>query len=59
MATAEGDSCEANPMNQIEEKALIVLEKVHYINQIFYQDYFSNNDNLTKYNNNMISINNQ
>lgn len=44
-------------MNEIEEKALTVLEKIQYINQIFYQDYFKNKDNYNTFINNMNAIN--
>ena len=45
-------------INSIEEKALTILEKIEYINQIFYQDYFSKDVNLQKFIENMSSINN-
>ena len=48
-----------NYINQIETKALKLLEKIDYINQIFYQDYFANTSNYNLYQSNMNLINNK
>lgn len=44
-------------LEEIEVKALSILEKIQYINQIFYQDYFKNQDNYNNYINNLNEIN--
>jgi len=42
----------------IIEKCLKTLEKIDYITNIFYQDYFANEDNYSKFISNMNKINN-
>lgn len=45
-------------LNMIEDKALNILKKIDYINNIFAQDYFSNKDNYNKFISKMNEINN-
>ena len=44
-------------ISQIETKALTILEKIEYINQIFYQDFFKKEVNYKAYIDNINSIN--
>lgn len=52
------ESVDEKYMQELEEKALIVLEKLDYINNIFAQDYFSNKDNYNRFISKMNEINN-
>ena len=44
-------------LDMIENKALQILEKIDYVTNIFYEDYFGNSENYNKYINNLKSIN--
>ena len=46
-------------MKAIENKALLLLEKLEYINNIFYQDYFANKTNYNNFIAKMNEINNK
>ena len=49
---------EDEPINIIEEKCLILLNKIYYTNHIFDYDYFKNKDNLNSYLHSFLTINN-
>lgn len=53
------DDIESNYMDKIELKSLNILEKINYINQIFYQNFFKKADNYNTFLNNMKLINQQ
>ena len=44
-------------LDMIENKALQILEKIDYVTNIFYEDYFGNSENYNKFINNLKSIN--
>ena len=54
----KNDSVTNDYINVIKEKALAILEKIDYISNIFYQDYFGNEINYNQFINNMNNINN-
>ncbi len=52
------ESVDESYLKEVEKKALNILEKISYINQIFYQNYFGVQVNLNKYISNVNNINN-
>lgn len=53
----KSEDIDENYITNIENKSLVILEKIQYINNIFYQDYFKNKENYNKFIENMKIIN--
>lgn len=56
--TYKDESVDDDYLDMIEAKALQILEKIDYINNIFYEDYFANDINYNKFVNSLKSLNN-
>ena len=53
----QDDSVDKTYIDQTEEKALNLIDKIEHVNRIFYHDFLSK-DNATKFNEKMLEINN-
>jgi len=53
----KSSNVDSDYLSMVENKALKILEKLEYINNIYYQNYFANETNLNTFITNMNNIN--